>query len=296
MRLFLTHIDTPYRMLHETLPFSDPHLMVSACDIPFFDEVRAVLAFWCNKHLSDEDGWQENRAMRMKAKEINTPHFSYTRGIEDARILGSSPLRRLAELYDDGVRFLTPMWQGENRLGGGYDTESGLTAYGKRILSAAMEMEIIPDISHASDQSAREILQLAKIYRTPVCASHSNFFSVTPHPRNLSDRLATAVAESGGFVGLSLVPSHVGHSRDIAALLLHIDHAYALGVHEALTLGGYLDGTDELIAPLKTAKDLLCVSDAMKHVGYTDMDISALFYDHAARICDRRFPCLFYHT
>ncbi len=292
MRLFLTHIDTPYRILREGLPFCDDRLMVSSHDIEAFDEVRAVCALWCDKRLADKEGWHEVRRMRacIKGALDTLPHIL---SLEDGRVLGDMPLNRLKELYDDGCRILTPHWQGVNRLGGAHNTDIGLTLYGRHVLSAAMEMGFIVDLSHASDKSAHEILCLAKQYRTAVVATHSNFRAVTPHTRNLPDDICHGIVESGGFIGVSLVPSHVGHTRDISALLLHIDYAVTKGYREALCLGTDFDGTDELIVPLLRAADLHLLSDAMQRSGYDDFIVNSLFYSNAARFFNHHCPCLF---
>ncbi len=289
MKMYLTHVDTPYRMLREDLPFTDDRLMLSYDDLPAFTSLRAVCALWCDHRLTDEEGWQENRHMRAHMKgqfPLRDPILS----IEDARILGDLPLTRLSELWDDGVRIITPMWRGCNRLGGGYDTDEGLTAYGRNALCAAMERGMLPDISHASDRSAVEILRLAKGYRIPVLATHSNLRAVCPHPRNLTDPIAVGVAESGGMIGLSLVPAHVGGDEDVPSLLRHYRYAKTLGILDALCLGTDLDGTDTLISPLSHARDLILISDAMLCDGCSEEEIDAFCYTHAARLLDGRFP------
>ncbi len=290
MHLFLTHIDTPYRMYREALPFCDHRLMLSRNDLTAFDSVRAVCALWCDHRLTDEEGWRENRAMRASIKGSMAP-LKYLLSVEDARILGETPLARLGELWDDGVRVITPMWRGVNRLGGAYDTSVGLTSYGRGVLAAAMERGFLLDISHASDESARNILELASRYRTPVLATHSNFRAVCPHPRNLSDDIADAVAACGGLIGISLVPDHVGGKRDIPSLLTHLRYAYTRGLGETLCLGTDLDGTDSLIAPLTSAKDLVLLADAMCDENISIQEVHALFFTRAQHFFNHRFPC-----
>ncbi len=290
MRLFLTHVDTPYRIYHEGLPFDDCRLMLSASDLNAFDEVHAVTAFWCDKRLTDEEGWRENRRMRAHAKGIFP--FSHISAVEDARILADSPLVRLSELYDDGVRVIAPFWQGVNRFGGAHDTDIGLSSYGRHVLSSAMEMGMVIDLSHASDRSARDILCLARTFHAPVMASHSNFRSVASHTRNLPDDIAVGIAESGGVIGLCLVPAHVGMTRDIPALQAHIAHARSIGIHAALCIGSDFDGTDTLIPPMTSCKHLFLLADAMRTAGDEDSLIDHLFYQTAQNFFARCFPCL----
>ena len=42
-------------------------------------------------------------------------------------------------------------------IGGAFDTEKGLTDFGKKAVSKFLELGIIPDISHSSEQTAKEI-------------------------------------------------------------------------------------------------------------------------------------------
>ncbi len=294
MRLFLTHVDTPYRMHSERMSFSDPRLMLSASDLAAYDEVTAICAYWCDHRLSDEEGWQNNLDMRADAKEkLAGSGLRHFYSVEDARIVGGDPLLRLKELYEAGVRVLTPMWYGVNRLGGAFNTDVGLTDDGRYILSAAMEMGIVPDISHANETSAGEILTLAKAYHTPVLATHSCFHALSPHPRNLSDRVALRVAESGGMIGLCLLPEHVGMNMDLAALLAHYKHAEQLGIVSSVCLGTDLDGTDTLVTPLKNASDLRLFADYMRENGYDDIRIDDLFYNIAHSFFSRRYPEFF---
>ncbi len=294
MRLFLTHVDTPYRMYREGLAFSDTRLMLSAWDMLDGTHVSAICALWCDHRLDDHAAWRENRLMRVDAKcKLRGTSLSYTFSLEDARLLGDAPTKRLSELYDDGVRFITPMWRGVNRLGGAFDTSVGLTDYGRAVIASAMEMGILIDLSHASDESACEILTLAKHYRRAVCATHSNFRSVTPHPRNLTDKIAVGIAESGGFIGLCLVPEHVGGEQDINALIAMYVHGQTMGLGDILTIGSDFDGTDRLISPLEHASDLRLVMDAMLDGGFSKDEIEGLFCENALRIISHHFPCLF---
>ena len=71
----------------------------------------------------------------------------------------------------------------------------GLTKFGKEIINRAGELGMIIDVSHASDQSFRDILECTD---GPVVASHSNCRALCRHPRNLTDEMIRRLAEAGG--------------------------------------------------------------------------------------------------
>src|SRR6185436_5980965 len=79
----------------------------------------------------------------------------------------------------------------------------GLTEAGRKLVHQVHAAGAYVDISHASDRAAREVLALAKQDQAPVFATHSNARRLADHPRNLSDELLTAVAKSGGLVGVN---------------------------------------------------------------------------------------------
>ena len=54
------------------------------------------------------------------------------------------------------------MWKGEGCIGGAFDTEKGLTAFGRRVVKTAMEKGIVIDVSHGSGKLTDECLDIAE--------------------------------------------------------------------------------------------------------------------------------------
>ena len=207
------------------------------------------------------------------------PHVSVSYALEDARPLLTHTEERVEWLWQSGIRTVTPFWRGANGLGGGYDTRLPLTQAGKDLIRHLHGRGMWLDISHASRESACEMLSLC---HGRILASHSNFYAACPHPRNLTDGLALAVAKAGGVIGISFVPSHLGEGED--ALLRQIDHACRLGLAEHLCLGTDFDGTDTLPPALaRGAADLISFGEILSRSGYTDAFLQGLFWQNAAR-------------
>ncbi|MDD6980381.1 MAG: membrane dipeptidase [Clostridia bacterium] len=264
MRIWLLHADTPYRMYRERKDFQNPALHIHADALRAFEKVRIGMAYWTDKRLTDEEGWNAYLVMQADAqRKFGALQHDFFGAVEDARILAEDPLPRLKQLWRDGVRVITPFWAGENPLGGAHDTDTPLTPLGRFILTNALAMGFLLDTSHASRPAFWDMAQLTRAQGVPLIATHSNFFDICPHTRNLTREEALAISLSGGLIGLNFVPAHVGAPADIDALSRHIDYALANGLGDALALGSDFDGVDTLACSLHGAEDLSFLADTL---------------------------------
>ncbi len=78
----------------------------------------------------------------------------------------------------------------------------GLSAFGREVIAEMNRLRMIVDLSHVSDPVIEQVVELST---APVIASHSSAKSICAHPRNLTDRLARAIADTGGVVGVNFV-------------------------------------------------------------------------------------------
>ncbi len=110
-------------------------------------------------------------------------------------------------LHRAGLRVFGMAWDTNELATGSLDeNDKGLTAEGRALAERLTEMGIIIDVSHLSDRSVSDLLNLTPY---PLIATHSNLRSVCNISRNLSDSLAEAIAKRGGVIGLSLYPPHI---------------------------------------------------------------------------------------
>ena len=147
-------------------------------------------------------------------------------------------------LYRAGLRVLGICWDTNELATSSFDTvDNGLTPAGRELIAKASEMGIILDISHMSDRSTAELLELTPY---PVIASHSNFREICSHPRNLPRELADKVARRGGIIGLNLCPPFVTDDGKpkIEDMLRHVDFGLEHYGEHALGFGFDIDGTD----------------------------------------------------
>ncbi|MCH3944023.1 MAG: membrane dipeptidase [Atopobiaceae bacterium] len=163
--------------------------------------------------------------------------------IEGGTLLAAAPdmVERVARA---GVRMLALTWNAANPLASGHDTEQGLTAFGRRVVSELESRRIAIDVSHLNDPGFEELRHIA---RRPLVASHSNSRAVCDVPRNLTDDQFRAIRDSGGIVGLNycdhfLVTDGSDPTRD--QVLAHVEHWLDLGGEDVVALGSDFDGCD----------------------------------------------------
>jgi membrane dipeptidase len=124
-------------------------------------------------------------------------------GIEGGHSIEDS-LALLRDYYALGVRYMTLTWSNSNGWAdssGDIDdasvphTKEGLTEFGKDVVYEMNRLGMMVDISHVSD---RTFYRTLVITRAPVIASHSSARALCDAPRNMTDDMLRAVANSGG--------------------------------------------------------------------------------------------------
>jgi membrane dipeptidase len=78
-----------------------------------------------------------------------------------------------------------------------YAVHGGLTDFGREVVKEMNRLGILVDVSHVSDDTIRDVLQVSK---APVFASHSSCRALANVPRNLTDDQIRAIAGRGGVV------------------------------------------------------------------------------------------------
>ena len=119
-------------------------------------------------------------------------------GLQNPKALSDS-LALLDAFYDLGLRCLSLAFNENSYYGCGYatETDTGLTALGKRAIARMNERGILIDLSHSGDRTAMEALELSQ---QPVIFSHSTSRSLFPRRRSAPDELLAAAARKGAVV------------------------------------------------------------------------------------------------
>jgi membrane dipeptidase len=143
-------------------------------------------------------------------------------GMENGYPLGLD-LDLLDAYFRRGVRYLTLCHASDNDLCASctaYDgvrmtapagPDTGLTAFGERVVARMNRLGMMVDVSHVSPRTVADVLALSQ---APVLASHSGARAVGDHPRNLTDAQLRAIAAQGGVVQVCFVPQFVRPRSD----------------------------------------------------------------------------------
>jgi len=111
---------------------------------------------------------------------------------------------RLLRMYAAlGVRYLTlthgvsTNWADSST---GTPKNNGLTDFGKEVIRELNRLGVMVDISHVSDKTFYDALEVTK---SPVIASHSSCRALCDVPRNMTDDMLRALAKNGGVVQIN---------------------------------------------------------------------------------------------
>lgn len=124
-------------------------------------------------------------------------------GIEGGHAIEDS-LRLLRRYYDEGVRYMTLTHSNSNHWadssGDPNQPNNGLSPFGKDVVREMNRLGMIVDISHVSDKTFWDALEVS---RAPIFASHSSCRAISPVPRNMTDEMIVALAKKGGVVQIN---------------------------------------------------------------------------------------------
>src|SRR5258708_25262218 len=127
-------------------------------------------------------------------------------GVEGGHMINSDlgVLRSDAAL---GARYMTLTHSGNDEWADSSTDKpahNGLTDFGKDVVREMNRLGVIVDISHVSDKTFYDALEVSK---APLFASHSSCRAICDAPRNMTDQMMKDLAAKGGVVQINY---HVG--------------------------------------------------------------------------------------
>jgi len=129
-------------------------------------------------------------------------------GVEGGHMIGND-IRVLRMFGDLGVRYMTlTHFYNDEWADSSTDKplHNGLSDFGKEIVREMNRQGIMVDISHVSDKTFYDALEVSK---APLMASHSSCRALCNHPRDMSDDMIKALAAKGGVIQINYERSFI---------------------------------------------------------------------------------------
>src|SRR6266536_1295997 len=159
-------------------------------------------------------------ALATTAAEIREAHkqgkIAALMGVEGGHMINSDlgVLRTYAAL---GVRYMTLTHSGNDEWADSSTDKAmhnGLTDFGKEVVREMNRLGVMVDISHVSDKTFYDALEVSK---APVIASHSSVRAIANHPRNMTDDMMRALARNGGVMMINYHAAFLSEEFRIAS-------------------------------------------------------------------------------
>jgi membrane dipeptidase len=252
----------------------------------------------CGDQIELVRSWAQIQRVRAEGK------VGVLLAFEGAEPLGHD-LAALRLFYAGGLRMMSLTWSRRNAFGdGAWENASrgGLTRLGRQAVAEMNRLGIVVDVSHASDQTARDVLELAS---RPVVASHSNARALREHPRNLPDDLLRAIAATGGVIAVTAVPSFIADTPGtVPGWVDHLEHVVEVAgiehvgigadfIEEVRAASGILEmaawGPDwgPEMAPFEgmtNPEHLPALTAELQRRGFNEADLARIFHENYYRV------------
>jgi len=168
------------------------------------DMIEGFARTWPNKFVMA-------RSVTDVKKQFGWGGVSLAIGIENGSCLEGN-LANLKHFHDRGISYITLAHSKANHIcDSSFDPErkwNGLSPFGKKVVSEMNRLGMIVDVSHVSDDTFYQIIELSK---APVVATHSSCRHFTPnYERNMSDEMIKLLAKKGGVIQINFGSMFIG--------------------------------------------------------------------------------------
>jgi membrane dipeptidase len=196
---------------------------------------------------------------------------------------------KIDDLFNFGVRVLGLTWFNSNDFAGSSNSKDklgsyGLTQKGKQLVERANTLGMVIDVSHASDQTVRDVAELS---RDPFIASHSCARGIMDIERNLSDDLLRLIAGKGGVIGvnfhrgyLSPKPRSQVKLAEVVDQIIYISKVAGI---DHVALGSDFDGSSPP-EEINSADDMQSLAAALLKRGFSLQDVDKIMALNALRV------------
>ena len=316
-----THVDTPLLLVSENFDLGvrhEPKKILYKLDFPRMEEGGLDAVFFAIFVFQGPRTAEGNDAAKQKALQTFTaiqdsldqnigaaelalnPGDAYRLervgkraiyiGMENGYPIGTD-LSLVKTYYDLGARYITLChWANNDICDAATDPagpeHNGLSDFGKQVVAEMNRLGMMVDISHASDKTVIDVLNVST---APIIASHSSARAVYDHPRNLPDELLRMIGEHGGVVQTTIeyVKAHDSSDREelptVAEFVDHIAHIVDVAGIDHVGIGTDFDGGGELADCYDVSETGNITRELVKR-GYTSQQIQKIWGGNLMRV------------
>ncbi len=122
-------------------------------------------------------------------------------------------IHKVETLHHLGARIMQLTYNNQTLLATGCyeDGDSGVTRMGKQVIKEMNRTGMIIDMSHSAEVSTLQTIELSE---RPIAITHANPSRWHDALRNKSDKVLTALGQSGGMLGFSMYPFHLNNGPE----------------------------------------------------------------------------------
>jgi len=172
-------------------------------------------------------------------------------GLQDG-VAFEDDVSRLKALWQLGIRVIQPTYNRRNLLGDGCmePANAGLSRSGLDAIAQMNELGILVDLSHCGRQTAADAIAASS---KPVSFTHTGCYALAEHPRHRTDAEIRAVAETGGVIGIFIMPYlSKGLQPTAADVIAHLEHTLNVAGEDHVSLG-----TDGTVSPQELTPEFI---------------------------------------
>jgi len=260
-------------------------------------------------------------------KQFGGGRISLAMGIENGSAIEGN-LANVKHFYDRGIRYITLAHSKCNHIcDSSFDEKRkwhGLSPFGVKVVAEMNRLGMIVDVSHVSDETFYQIMELSK---APVVATHSACRFFTPGcERNMDDEMIKLLAKKGGVMQINFgsmfvngkvnkefaerrkliekyvdahhlkgeakekyaeeyAKQHPYSEADISDVVANIDHVVQLVGIDYVGLGSDFDGVGDGLP--NGLKDVSCYPNLIAELlkkGYSQKDIRKICSENFFRV------------
>lgn len=190
-----------------------------------------------------------------------------------------------------GLLYFNPIyvgltWNYENNLAYGAYCDGKIKKRGKEVIKALKNRGIYLDVSHLCEKSFYDAFN----YTDKIICSHTCFYDLNNHPRNIKYGQIKEIVSSGGIIGLTFYKPFLASRQvaDVYDVYKHIDYFVQNFGAENLALGTDFYGCEEFPSGFSDYSFEDILKDYLLKKGYDIDDVERILYRNLSEFLDKR--------